>query len=126
MAFSFAEEPDSPAESPGQRMRWEKAILGRPVSVHPLDLLEQRPAEAIPLRELPETQGQKVTVTGVRLPGWTGGPGFFLADQETFIIVKGDKSLKIPEPWIPLLVRGRWMSDEWGTSWLQVERLRPL
>jgi DNA polymerase III alpha subunit len=126
MAFSFAGELDSPAESLNQRMRWEKDILGRPVSVHPLDLLEQRPAETVQLLDLPGTQGQEVTVTGVRLPGWTGGPGFFLADQKTFIIARGDKSLKPPEPWSPVLVRGRWTSDEWGTSWLQVERLRPL
>jgi hypothetical protein len=43
-----------------------------------------------PLRTLPQTAGRSVTVRGVRLPGWTGAPGFYLADEETFIRARND------------------------------------
>jgi hypothetical protein len=124
MAFSFAGEPEIPAESPAQRLKWERTILGRPVSVHPLDLLEEPPADTILLRDLPHSQGQYVTAAGVRLPGWTGGPGFFLADRDHYVTVRMAESIKTPEPWLPLLVRGRWQSDEWGSTWLQCDHLR--
>ena len=67
--------------------------------------------------------GAPATVAGVRLPGWTGGQGFYLGDGETFVIAKGTKSLKAPPPWQPLILQGRWLSDEFGTSWLQVEQI---
>ncbi|UCG24632.1 MAG: hypothetical protein JSW55_01110, partial [Chloroflexota bacterium] len=61
-----------------------------------------------------------------RLPGWTGGPGFFLGDGRSFIIVRGDDRLQKPEPWLPLLLHGRWLVDEWGSGWLQIEEMRLL
>jgi hypothetical protein len=67
-----------------------------------------------------------LTVAGTRLPGWTGGPGFFLGDGRKFVIVQGDERLEKPEPWLPLLLRGRWRIDEWGSGWLQAEELRYL
>jgi hypothetical protein len=29
-------------------------------------------------------------------------------------------------PWEPMLLRGRWVVDEWGTGWLQVAEVRPI
>jgi hypothetical protein len=119
MAFAFA-EPEVPAETLAQRWGWEQEVLGLPVSAlaDPLALVADRLPEHTPLSKLPERPGRPVTVAGVRLPGWTGGEGFFLSDGPTFVIAKGTKA---PPPWQPLLLRGRWLGDQWGTFWLQVE-----
>ena len=94
--------------------------------MHPLELVaDQLPADCLALRRLPETAGQPVRVAGVRLPGWTGGPGFYLGDGDTFVVARGPAD-ESPRPWQPLLVRGRWRSDEWGTGWLQAETISRL
>jgi len=107
--------------------------LGLPVSVHPLDLLESLPPDLTPLSQLgsdqvPPNAGQPIDVIGVRLPGWTGGPGFFLGDRESFVIVRKGKERTrrpdAPESWKPLLVRGRWVQDQWGTGWLQADQIK--
>jgi DNA polymerase-3 subunit alpha len=126
MAFTFDDEPGLPAESPADRLNWEQHILGRPISVHPLDLVDAQIGDAVPLRNLADTHGRRVTVAAVRLPGWTGGPGYFLGDQKTFVVARSDESLKSPQAWIPLKLRGRWLGDEWGTHWFQVEELDPI
>jgi DNA-directed DNA polymerase III PolC len=120
MAFALTRRAVAP-ESPALRLAWEQRLLGQPVSVHPLALVaDQLPVDSISLRRLQETAGQAVTVTGVRLPGRTGGQGFYLSDGETFVVAR-DPSDEAPRPWQPLLLRGRWLGDEWGNSWLQVE-----
>ncbi|MGB3712867.1 MAG: DNA polymerase III subunit alpha, partial [Candidatus Promineifilaceae bacterium] len=123
MAFAFNDESGLPDETLAERLDWERFILGRPVSVHPLDLVDPQIVDAVGLRDLAENPGRSVTVTGVRLPGWTGGPGYFLGDQKTFVVARPDESLESPQAWIPLKIRGRWLSDEWGTQWLQVEAI---
>ncbi len=35
------------------------------------------------------------------------------------------RGVKSPPPWKPLLVRGRWMVDEWGVAWLQAAQVSP-
>jgi len=123
MAFAFENKPDIPVETKAERMSWEQHILGRPVSVHPLELLDSPRNDAMPLSDLMAYKGQTITVLGIRLPGWTGGPGFFLGDQETFVIARPDESLKAPQAWLPLKIRGSWQEDEWGTAWLQVSSM---
>jgi DNA polymerase-3 subunit alpha len=123
LSLAFA-QPEIPTEPPAQRLGWERRLLGQPVSVHPLELVAGRlPSECLPLRRLPEWPGRRVTIAGVRLPGWTGGQGFFLGDGQAFVIVGGDAAANAPAPWQPLLVRGRWLSDEWGSAWLQAEEI---
>jgi DNA polymerase III alpha subunit len=121
MSFAFA-KVETPAESPADRLEWESHILGQPVSVHPLELVQPSP-KLTPLSSLPEKAGRMVTVAGVRLPGWTGTQGFFLGDQQTYVMVKDDEELRSPKPWFPLRLRGRWLQDEWGFSWLQAEEI---
>jgi len=121
MSFAFAKVETSP-ESPAERLAWEQNILGQPVSVHPLELVQES-SRLTSLSSLPEKPGQVVTVAGVRLPGWTGAQGFFLGDRQTYVMVKGDEKLKNPEPWLPLRIRGRWLHDEWGFSWFQAEEI---
>jgi DNA polymerase III alpha subunit len=120
MTFAFARPVVAP-ESPAQRLAWERHLLGQPVSVHPLEVVDL--PEYLPLSQLPEQAGQRVTVAGVRLPGWTGGEGFFLGDGETFVVARGEPAQRAPAAWQPLLVRGRWLGDEWGGFWFQVDGL---
>jgi len=122
------DHPKVRAESVAQRLDWERQVLGYPVSGlrHPLELVEERLADRVSLRQLPDTEGRAVTVAGVRLPGWTGGRGFYLWDGETWVIARGSKSLKAPPPWEPVVLHGRWTGDEWGFSWLQVQSVRSL
>jgi len=63
-------------------------------------------------------------VAGVRLPGWTGGRGFHLWDGERWVVAKQSKEEKAPPPWVPLLLRGRWVADEWGTYSFHVSTVR--
>ncbi len=115
-----------PAETPVQRLAWEQHVLGWPVSVHPLQLVADRLPEHIPLRELASTGGRTVVVVGARLPGWTGGPGFYLGDGETFVTVKGGEGFKAPPAWQPVWARGRWVKDGWGLAWLQAGEVAAL
>jgi DNA-directed DNA polymerase III PolC len=129
LAFAFAAPVVKQAESATQRMRWEWDILGQPVSVHPLSLVEL-PARAVPLQRLPASNGRLLTVCGVRLPGWTGSSGFFLSDGETFVIAKvaADAANHLPRRslWQPLRLRGRWTQDEWDGGWLHVQEIEHL
>jgi hypothetical protein len=120
LSFGF-DRPDVKAEPPQQRLDWERSILGQPVSVHPLELAAgAAPADGArrltPLRELRGTVGRQGVIAGVRLPGWTGGPGYYLGDGDSFVLVR---SAERPEPWEPVLLRGRWQQDATGSSWFQ-------
>ncbi|UCG23083.1 MAG: DNA polymerase III subunit alpha, partial [Chloroflexota bacterium] len=103
MTFDFARAKAEP-ESAADRLEWERRLLGQPISVHPLDLVSDLP-KVTPLTQLASTKQRRspelLTVAGARLPGWTGGPGFFLGDGRSFIIVRGDNGLQKPEPWLP-------------------------
>jgi DNA polymerase III alpha subunit len=125
--FDFSEVE---SETPAQRLEWERSILGQPVSVHPLEVvagsLSAGPSlhlSTTPLREVPGTAGRTVTIAGVRLPGWTGGPGYFLGDSDSFVIVRSEKR---PESWQPVLVRGRWQRDAYGSGWFQADEWHPV
>jgi DNA polymerase III alpha subunit len=121
-------QPEAAAESVAERIGWEKHLLGYPVSAlrDPLKLVADRLPEHVPLCQLDETRGRLVTVAGVRLPGWTGGAGFYLWDGETWVIARTADSKAKTAPWEPLLLRGRWVGDEWGTRWLQAEEMKPV
>ncbi len=123
LAFGFARTAVRP-EEPAQRLAWERRLLGQPVSVHPLALVADRLPRYVQLAHLPETAGRAAVTAGVRLPGWTGGPGFFLGDEDSFLVVRQREAARAPRPWEPLLVRGRWVRDEWGTEYLNAESIQ--
>lgn len=116
MAFAFARETAVPAEDAVQRLAWEMFVLGLPVSVHPLELVDA--PNCLPICQLPGTRGQRVRIAGARLPGWTGGQGWFLGDGADFVIVRGEER---PAAWEVVVVNGRYRTDEWGGSWFEVE-----
>ncbi len=121
MTFAFVAQQVA-AETAAQRLTWEQHILGQPVSVHPLDLVPSRD-ESVPLHDIARRPRQAVQVLGIRLPGWTGGKGFFLADRRDYVIAIPPKSIGNPAPWDVVHIWGRWLQDEWGSGWLQIERL---
>ena len=95
------------------------------MSVHPLALLSpDRLAGTLPMAELAQQPGRQVTTVGVRLPGRTGGKGFFLSDGQTYVIAIPADEVKSSPVWDPLIVQSRWRLDEWGGGWLQVEEMR--
>lgn len=121
LGFAGAEVEAEPA---AQRLAWERHLLGQPVSIHPLEVVADRLPPHLPLRRLPEQPGRRVTVAGVRLPGRTGGQGFFLSDNDTFVTTRGDAAIHAPPPWQPLVARGCWTGDEWGAAWFQVDEIQ--
>jgi hypothetical protein len=126
LAFDFARQTGIATETLAERFRWELHILGLPVSVHPLDLIKSE-EKSVPLRRLSERKNQPEVILGTRLPGWTGGKGFYLGDGDTFIIVKPGPRLKQGDderkPWRPLRLSGQWREDEWGGGWFQAEAI---
>ena len=125
MAFEFPLEPVLP-ETPAMRLAWEQRVLGWPVSVTPLEGLEMSLPAATALADLTSQPGRPVTVAGYRLPGWTGGRGFYVSDGQTFAVAVERDGLAKPSPWQPILARGRWQRDQWGAEWMQVEEMTPL
>ncbi len=119
LAFSFATVQVMP-ESAQEAMDWEMRILGYPISVHPLDLVRELP-EHVPLKELTDLEGELISTVGVRLPGWTGGYGFFFGDRETYMIAQLEKGKSQPPVWQPHILRGRWTGDGMGTFWFKVQ-----
>lgn len=127
MAFAFMAAAAVPADSLSQRLAWEKQILGWPVSANPIHAAVNRPPDCTPLREAPGLPGKSSTLCGTRLPGWTGGPGFFFGDGDSFLIVRPPRALtKKPAPWEPAVLHGRFRVDEWGGGWFALESWTPL
>jgi len=118
MGFGFL-GGDVAAESAAEQLAWETELLGQPVSVHPAELVA-RPPGCVALADLPSQSGKLVTVIGVRLPGWTGGKGFFLDDGTGYVVAHGE-GMAVPKPWEVVTLRGRWQMDAWGGGVLGVE-----
>lgn len=117
MTFAFARATPEP-ESPAQRLAWETHLLGLPISVHPLELTAVQTNHTLPIRRLPESQGKLVRIAGARLPGWTGGKGYFLDDGDDFVIVQGLEKGALPVG-EGVVLDGRYRRDEWGAAWFQ-------
>lgn len=121
-AFDFMAQQVAP-EDAAQRLAWEAHILGQPISVHPLDVRPDAAADCIALATVARLSRQPVQVAGVRLPGWTGGKGFFLGDRTHFCIAIPPRRVSNPPTWAVVRIRGRWLEDEWGSGWLQIEQM---
>lgn len=115
------DEPTIAAESDGQRLQWERQVLGQPVSVHPVAIMGAARTGCRTLTQAGTQPGRKVRLAVTRLPGWTGGKGFFVSDGATYAVAIPTGKLGTPRPWQPLVVTGRWTLDEWGGGWVQVE-----
>ncbi len=127
LMFAFAELAPAASETAAERLQWETELLGMPVSVHPRDLISTNETY-IALRQLPQHRNQAVKLLGTRLPGWTGGKGFYFDDGDSFEMVIPDPRLNLGErerkSWQPLQLHGRWREDEWGGGWFQAEAIK--
>lgn len=120
MAFVF-DEPTITPETDAQRLQWERQVLGQPVSVHPVAIMGKSAKGCSTLAQAAAQPGRRLRLAVTRLPGWTGGKGFFISDGTTYMVAIPAGKLPTPRPWTPLVLTGRWMLDEWGGSWVQVE-----
>ena len=128
LAFDLGMKTAVQTETLAQQLAWETAVLGWPVSTNPLAAVEEQTSDDVPLRFLPRLHNQKTTVAGVRLPGWTGGRGFYFGDGDSYEIVKLDNSfsgnkLKV---WRPYRLTGLWREDAWGGGWFELLAAVPL
>jgi DNA polymerase III subunit alpha len=125
----FAQQPLNQetytADTPQEKATWELKILGYPVSTlqKPLYGIVNNQPEVVPLSKLHVYAQHTKLAAGVRIPGWTGGKGFYLWDGDTWIIARLPDQLPSPEIWKPMVFRGRYMCDEWGSDWLQIEEI---
>jgi DNA polymerase III alpha subunit len=126
LTFAFADAAPARApvaESPTERLAWELRVLGVPVSVHPVETVTVEGKTDVLAHAVP---GQMLTVAGARLPGWTGGKGWFLGDPSHYAVAVTAEDSAVPKAWRPILVCGQWRTDEWGDAWLQVDEWRGL
>ncbi len=124
MMFGFGVGTAVPPESLAQRLEWETRLLGWPVSANPIALVKEQTADDVPLRFVHRLRGQRTTIAGVRLPGWTGGRGFFVGDGDDFVVVRPLRGLNQKvERWRPLRFSGVWREDEWGDGWFEAEQV---
>lgn len=127
LAFDFA-QPQIAPESALQRLEWEKEILGQPLSVTPLSLVtpklkpNDKNTNYYDLTGAAMQVGRRIQYLLYRLPGWTGGKGFYVSDGLTYCVAIPAEKGTTPKSWQPLRVEGRWLLDEWGGGWLQIEK----
>jgi hypothetical protein len=119
------ESPVAPEES-GQRLAWERQILGLPISIHPLEVVAEQLPDHQPLSTLSPSIAEIVTTIAFRLPGYTGGSGFFISDGQTLLIAKADSGRPQPDVWQPIRLTGHLRQDRYGTTWFHAERLTPI
>jgi DNA-directed DNA polymerase III PolC len=117
--------PDVPPEPPAQRLAWEVHLLGQPVSVHPLALVT-RPSGTLLVSDLAAGRSRAGEIVGVRLPGWTGGQGFFVGDGRAYVVAVGPEGQRSPPAWQVVKLRGHWQRDEWGGGVLRYDQSEAL
>lgn len=124
MAFGFAQNTAVAAEGLTERLVWETHILGWPVSANPLQTVSDQTKDDVPIHLVHRLRNQKTSIAGVRLPGWTGGQGFYFGDGQDFVVAKTPKNFpkKIPL-WEPVRLTGLWREDEWGSGWFEVHQI---
>ncbi len=116
LGFDFLAPAKAPAETLEQQLLWERHLLGFPVSANPIAAQKGKAwANIAPIAHLRSNIRKRVVIAGVRLPGWTGGKGFFFGDGDDFIRVVGIADAKI-KSWQPHQLKGRYLIDKWGTA----------
>ncbi len=128
MAFDLGMKTAVAPETVAQQLAWETAVLGWPVSANPVATMGERAGGDVSLRNLPRLLNQRAAVPGVRLPGWTGGRGFYFGDGDSFEIAQLGKKLSKSKikPWLPYRLSGHWRNDAWGGGWFEVAAVEAL
>ena len=125
LGFAFLEGVKMPAESLQQRLQWEEHLLGFPVSAHPIQTKQAEWTDVTPISQLATQLGNMVTIAGSKLPGWTGGKGFYFGDGTGYVSVLGidEKQLRA---WQPVCLQGRLVRGRWGSERFEVKRFKLL
>jgi hypothetical protein len=125
LAFDFGLKTAVQTETLAEQLAWETAVLGWPVSANPAAVVQEQTGDDVPVRFLPRLLNQKTSVAGARLPGWTGGRGFYFGDGDSFEIAQLDKAISKSKvkPWRPYRLTGCWREDAWGGGWFEVVAL---
>ncbi|MEM7797899.1 MAG: DNA polymerase III subunit alpha [Chloroflexota bacterium] len=125
--FDFQTTIDVEPETIAERFSWEMHILGLPVSVHPLDLLDVDRSKGVSLENLRLYPGKSVWTLGTKLPGWTGirRNTCYLDDGTSFILLKYPDKTEI-KSWQAYAIKGSYQTDRWGGAWLEAERVAAL
>ncbi|MBK8900976.1 MAG: DNA polymerase III subunit alpha [Anaerolineaceae bacterium] len=130
LGFDFGIKTAVQAESVAERLEWETAVLGWPVSANPVAVVgKAQTADDVPLRLAPRLRNQKTTVAGVRLPGWTGGRGFYFGDGDSYEIVQLEKTAAARtkvKSWLPYRLTGFWREDAWGGGWFEAVEVKTI
>lgn len=121
LSFDFAVAPAMEAETAADRLAWETRILGQPLSIHPVRLIDDEKG-LTPLSDVPSKEGRRVRVVAARLPGRTGGTSLLLSDGRSLLAARVPQGAT-PKSWHPLRLQGVWRQDEWGGGWFQVTSL---
>ena len=110
--FSMAETINVTPDSEADRLAWETTLLGWPISAQPLALVNV-PDGVLPIRAWEEKGNRPVIVAGYRLPGYTGGKGFYFSDGDDYLLVRSGDKVR-PRTWQPVALTGHWREDAWG------------
>lgn len=124
LEFAF-ERPLVAAESAAQRLAWERHLLGLPITETPLTALASPHDRLGSLADFRMQLGQSVSAEVYRVPGWTGGAGFFISDGRDIIVAR----LQTGEPplvWQPVVVQGRLRRLSNHVSHIEVEMVTTL
>lgn len=130
LAFDFTVQSYT-SHTLNQQLTWEKTICGYPFRALTaiFDVLRYSTDTKSPtfkLDELSQHPGKSIHSIAARIPGRSGGGSIYLWDGRTWILAKLNNNLKFPGVWVPILVTGRFLRDQWGIAWLQVEAIHPL
>lgn len=129
-SFDFMSGRTVPAEPASLRFRWERELIGMPLSVNPLDLTDCDLRIGTSLRRHAQVEDEEIETCVYRLPGWLRGSGYFLTDGEDYVRVRVDESIPEvharPPVWRPIRVQGRWLTDEWGGGWFHIRRFKKI
>ncbi|WP_420644057.1 DNA polymerase III subunit alpha [Candidatus Leptofilum sp.] len=129
LGFNLGLKRDVEPESLAEQLAWETAVLGWPVSANPLAVVQSQASDDVPLRYVYRLRNQKITIAGVRLPGWTGGRGFYFGDGDSFEIVRLAKTAESKakvQSWRPYRLTGYWREDAWGGGWFEAITIVPM
>ncbi|PON19446.1 hypothetical protein C2W62_02665 [Candidatus Entotheonella serta] len=105
LGFAF-ERASIEAESAAQRLTWERDLLGLPITETPLTTLGTPIDQLGSLADFRLQPGQLMSAAVYRVPGWTGGSGFFISDGRDVIVARRQAG-EPPPAWQPVVVQGR-------------------
>ena len=120
LGFAFDRSPVE-AESAAERLAWEKVLLGLPVSETPLTALAKSRDVIGSLADFRSQPRARVSASVYRVPGWTGGSGFFISDGRDLMVSRAQSGDAI-KPWQPVVIKGGLQHSPSTVSCIEIEQ----